>query len=278
MATKRKTTRSTRTSKPKASAKASGVSPAVQNLINNHSDPIPQATPASQAAPMGVPPIMGVPMPKAPRMYDTSSGTVLGNLFRGLIKGTGQLDAPGARPVLPNLPEGFDQNALLQEMSRVGSTGDIYSSLNKANPDLAKQFYDQAVAASQYDAKAKMYNDLRGAQDAVLSGQASLGQLGTTLKGYWQRQPFLGKAAGAGLALGNIGGLVDNDKFGGQLGGLALGGLGSKALMSAGAMSNPGAAALLTMAGGELGALFDKLRAKREGQRRQISQQQQARR
>lgn len=264
MATKRKKTESTKSSK----AKTSGTSPAVQDLINKHSDP----------APTIVPPIMGASMPKAPKMYDTSSGTVLGNLFRGLVKGTGQLDNPGARPILPNLPEGFDQNALLQEMSRLGSGGDLYGSLNQANPVLAKEFYDQAIATNQYDAKAKMYRDLKGAQDAVMSGQASLGQLGTTLKGYWQRQPFLGKAAGVGLTLGNLGGLVDNDKFGGQLGGLALGGLGAKALMSAGSMVNPGAAALMTMAGGELGALFDKLRAKREGQRRQISQQQQVRR
>lgn len=68
------------------------------------------------------------------------------------------------------------------------------------------------------------------------------------------------KTAGAvGLGLGNLGGLTDNDKFGGQLGGLALGGLGSAAMGL-----NPYAAAMLTLGGGELGSLFDKLRAKNE--------------
>lgn len=245
--------------KPKPKRKAS---PEVESLIASHS--------AAPAGPSSIPPISA---PKAPRTYNTGEGTLLGGLFRGLIRGTGQPQALGERPTLPDLPEGFDQGALLDELSKYGSSGNLYGNLNQANPDLAKQFYDQAVAASQYDARAKAYQNLIGAQNAVNSGQATLGQLGTTLKGYWQSQPFLGKAAGAGLALGNLGGFTDNDKFGGQLGGLALGGLGSKALMSSGAMSNPGAAALLTMAGGELGALFDKLRAKREGQRQQMQQQ-----
>lgn len=57
----------------------------------------------------------------------------------------------------------------------------------------------------------------------------------------------------------NIGGLTDNDKFGGQLGGAALGGLGATL-----AQDNPALQAALVMGGGSLGSLFDKLRAKKE--------------
>lgn len=101
---------------------------------------------------------------------------------------------------------------------------------------------------------------LAGQGDAV-SGAAggNLGDLGALALSAAKAHPF--KTAGAvGLGLGNIGGLVDNKKFGGQLGGLALGGLGAKMLAS----GNPYAAAMLTLGGGELGALFDKLRAKKE--------------
>lgn len=84
------------------------------------------------------------------------------------------------------------------------------------------------------------------------------GDLGALALGAAKEHPF--KTAGlVGLGAGNIGGLMDNNKFGGQLGGLALGGLGSY-LMGA----SPYTAAMMTMGGGELGALFDKLRAKKE--------------
>ena len=78
--------------------------------------------------------------------------------------------------------------------------------------------------------------------------------------------PF--KTAGLiGLGAGNIGGLTDNDKFGGQLGGLALGGLASY-----GMGANPYTAAMMTMGGGALGSLFDKLRARREAEQAQQAQ------
>jgi hypothetical protein len=126
---------------------------------------------------------------------------------------------------------------------------------------------------NEWDALKALYDSRVANAEALQSGGMTGAQMRSMLGDWWGDQPFLGKAAGAGLALGNLGGLVDNDKFGGQLGGLALGGLGSYM----GGLG-PGASALLTMGGGELGALFDKLRAKREGQRRQITQQQQARR
>lgn len=91
-----------------------------------------------------------------------------------------------------------------------------------------------------------------------IDGGVSIPQLGGLALTSAKLHPF--KTMGlAGLGAGNIGGLTDNDKFGGQLGGLALGGLGSY-LMGA----NPYAAAMMTMGGGQLGALFDKLRARRE--------------
>ncbi len=90
------------------------------------------------------------------------------------------------------------------------------------------------------------------------NGSGNPGDLGALALGAAKAHPF--KTAGlVGLGAGNIGGLMDNNKFGGQLGGLALGGLGSY-LMGA----SPYTAAMMTMGGGELGALFDKLRAKKE--------------
>lgn len=92
------------------------------------------------------------------------------------------------------------------------------------------------------------------------NGQSlSAGNLGSLALGAAKAHPF--KTAGlVGLGAGNIGGLTDNDKFGGQLGGLALGGLGAATLAS----GNPYLQAAMTMGGGELGALFDKLRARKE--------------
>lgn len=79
-----------------------------------------------------------------------------------------------------------------------------------------------------------------------------------------KNHPF--KAIGlAGLGAGNIGGFMDNNKFGGQLAGLGLGGLGAATLAS----GNPYMQAMITMGGGELGALFDKLRARKELEEKQ---------
>lgn len=96
-------------------------------------------------------------------------------------------------------------------------------------------------------------------------GGIGLGQAGSIALGAAKSHPF--KTAGlVGLGAGNIGGLTDNNKFGGQLGGLALGGLGAATL----AQGNPYLQAMMTMGGGELGALFDKLRAKKEQEQAQM--------
>ena len=90
-------------------------------------------------------------------------------------------------------------------------------------------------------------------------GGINASQLGSLALGAAKYHPF--KTAGLiGLGAGNGGGLMDNNKFGGQLAGLGLGGLGALSLAS----GNPYMAAMLTMGGGELGALFDKLRARKE--------------
>lgn len=89
------------------------------------------------------------------------------------------------------------------------------------------------------------------------------GPIFPAMLGAAKAHPF--KTAGlVGLGAGNIGGLMDNNKFGGQLGGLALGGLGSYL-----AGASPYTAAMMTMGGGALGSLFDKLRAKKEQQNQQ---------
>ena len=81
--------------------------------------------------------------------------------------------------------------------------------------------------------------------------------LGTVAKTYIGQHPF--QTAGlAGLGLANLGGLTDNDQFGGQLIGTGLGGLASTMT------GNPMLKAAITMGGGTLGSLFDKLRAQKE--------------
>ena len=74
------------------------------------------------------------------------------------------------------------------------------------------------------------------------------------LGGYASAHP-LKTAAGVGLGAMNIGGLTDNDYYGGQIAGSLIGGLGSKFL-------GGGFSPMATMAGGALGSLFDKLRQK----------------
>lgn len=100
--------------------------------------------------------------------------------------------------------------------------------------------------------------NLSSALDAT-GNTLSAGNLGSLALGAAKAHPF--KTAGlVGSGLANIGGLTDNDKFGGQLAGLGLGGLGAHLL----AAQNPYAAAMMTLGGGTLGSLFDKLRARKE--------------
>ena len=140
---------------------------------------------------------------------------------------------------------------------------------------MAEQMYNSMGSDAQADMLQKFAqpSGIEGVGDIVPTnigaalgeqGGINAGQLGSLALGAAKAHPF--KTAGlVGLGAGNIGGLTDNDKFGGQLAGLGLGGLGAYALAS----GNPYMAAMMTMGGGELGALFDKLRAKKEQEQAQ---------
>jgi len=111
-----------------------------------------------------------------------------------------------------------------------------------------------------------MLNNAYGITDMGAGGVANLandpwknGNAGKILTGYASAHP-LKTAAGLGLGAMNIGGLTDNDYYGGQLAGLIAGGFGSKIL---GSQFSP----MAMMAGGALGSLFDKLRQKQADSR-----------
>lgn len=102
-----------------------------------------------------------------------------------------------------------------------------------------------------------------------ISDGVTLSQLGGLAGGAIQAHPIKSLAL-AGSAAGNIGGLFDDNKIGGQLGGAVLGGLAGNALGFNPAMS--------AMAGGNLGTLFDKLRTQKELEKQQAQQYMQGRR
>lgn len=90
--------------------------------------------------------------------------------------------------------------------------------------------------------------------DAMAADPWKNGNAAAILGAYAKAHPFK-TAAGVGLGAMNVGGLTDNDYYGGQIAGLLAGGLGSKFL-------GGGFSPIATMAGGALGSLFDKLRQK----------------
>lgn len=206
---------------------------------------------------------MAFSKPRKPKVFNTGADTALGRIFSSLNASMGEPIPPGERPGITPI-DGIDMDALQSQFAPggYGMKSQIASDLHSSNPAAFQNFSDELAKQSEWDALKASYDARVANANALQSGGMTGAQMRSMLGEWWGEQPLLGKAAGAGLALGNLGGLVDNDKFGGQLGGLALGGLGSYM----GGFS-PGAAALLTMGGGELGALFDKLRAKREGQR-----------
>lgn len=110
-------------------------------------------------------------------------------------------------------------------------------------------------------------NNAYGITDMGAEGVSNLandpwhnGNVGKILGGYAAAHPIK-TAATAGLGLVNLGGLTDNDYYGGQIAGLLAGGLGSRFL---GSQFSP----MAMMAGGALGSLFDKLRQKQADSRR----------
>lgn len=136
------------------------------------------------------------------------------------------------------------------KLANDGSTGVDYVPIDAENPSTAAGRLGELFSA----------NGGGGPGDP---GAPGIGDLGSLALSAAKAHPF--KTAGlVGLGASNIGGLMDNNKFGGQLGGLALGGLGS--YLSG---ASPYTAAMLTMGGGALGSLFDKLRAKKEQEQTQ---------
>ena len=92
----------------------------------------------------------------------------------------------------------------------------------------------------------------------------TLGTAGAAIKAH----PWAAAGMGA-LGAANIAGLVDDDKFGGQL----VGGLGGGLIANL-AGASPVASLAIGLGGGTLGSLFDKLRAKKEAEQQALYQQQ----
>lgn len=100
-----------------------------------------------------------------------------------------------------------------------------------------------------------------------LSGDITASQVGRLGLEAAKAHPL--KALGLGITgAQNIGGLFDNNKFGGQLGGAGLGYLASKFIGS----GSPYGMVMAPLVGGALGAQFDKLRAAREQEQQQMQQ------
>lgn len=150
----------------------------------------------------------------------------------------------------------------------------LYSSGGEPNALIA-QLVRLAVDAEGGQAKIAPTSSLAAMQNRVNSGAATYADFGQLAKKAIVSHKLAAAGMG-GLAAGNIGGLLDNDKFGGQLLGAGLGaglsGLGGLWSGSDDVDANPLLATALTMGGGEIGALFDKLRAKKEAEAQQAAQ------
>lgn len=92
----------------------------------------------------------------------------------------------------------------------------------------------------------------------------TMGALGQNIKAH----PMMSAGIGI-LGAGNIAGLFDDNKIGGQLAGGIAGGVLPGLL---GSTAGPAGRAMMALGGGQLGALFDKLRAKKELEQQQATQ------
>ena len=175
----------------------------------------------------------------------------------GVMKLAKWLKSNNASPIKQAMSKTFGPDVKFKDGSQEISNMDKYFN-NKFKKGVQVNWEDPSEYLNENAAKA--YSDAykRAMDTQNLDNGVTLGQLGKLGLGAASAHPFL---AGAGaLTTGiNLAGLTDNDKFGGQLGGAALGGLASW-----GFGLKPGYAYLATTAGGALGSLFDKLREKRE--------------
>ena len=130
------------------------------------------------------------------------------------------------------------------------------------NKDTLKKMYEAGAQQAANSAAHTVTNPATAKTSATQL--MPLGDAFKKLGGFAKAHPW--QTAGTGLnAIGNVSGLFDNDKLLGQVGGTALGALAPKLLNMAGiAAPGPLGVANLAMLGGNLGALFDTLRAKKE--------------
>lgn len=163
---------------------------------------------------------------------------------------------------------------LAQKLIAAQGGPESFQILNKANPVYANVLGKNGAitlgalrkqAATNPAAPALMMkNALQREALGDISQGVSLPQLAKLGVGAAKAHPLKALMYG-GAGAANIGGLMDNDKLGGQLGGGALGYFASNAL----GVGNPILGALM---GGALGAQFDKLRAQREASAQQAQQ------
>lgn len=180
-------------------------------------------------------------------------------------------EAPKTKTVSPTGAAAATAKAYPIGGARESLVNALYGAINKdkmlGRYAPAENLKGDALARAQqiYSAKTDEYNRLAQAVQDHTASMSDIGKLGVEAA---RQNP--GKAAGLiGLGVGNVSGLLDNDKFGGQLGGAGLGFLASKLLET----TSPYTATLMTLGGGQLGSLFDKLRAKK-AQEKQMQQQQ----
>lgn len=127
-----------------------------------------------------------------------------------------------------------------------------FGGLDKSGKFVQSAGYDDAINAIKQNVtdKTKLIQD---------KGALTAGAGGDVIRNAIRSHPF--KTAGiVGGGIANIAGLTDNDKVGGQIAGLAGGAFLPLVLGAA----SPSTYILGSLAGGTLGSLFDKLRARQE--------------
>lgn len=188
-------------------------------------------------------------MAKRPKVTPTSDPRqvpFLSGMFANLGKDEAVRKRLTNNITMNNLSKNKDYLAAMQGLPEGYTDADVAAIMDKYGPSATP-------SAESLDA---MFND---------PFKKGSGNAGSIIKAYIGAHPVKA-AAGAGLGLANISGLTDNDYYGGQLAGLAAGGLGSAFLGS-------GFSPMLTMAGGALGSLFDKLRQRQAENNRQSQYQ-----
>jgi hypothetical protein len=189
------------------------------------------------------------------------------NKFKGATRGFGFGDPMYANPdgstkrdfvsrLFQTLWESPDAKArmsdIAEELARQGIPPEHYA-------EFAKAAYDDPLSFKKYNNPNNVFN-----------GAPPIGETASELMGAIGRHPL--RALGTTIGVGsNIAGIFDNKKFLGQGVGLGLGAAAGYILPKFTGLG-PYGALNLTLAGGALGSLFDKLRAKREQEKEQAAQ------